>query len=59
MDAEALRAALVGDSDTGSGDDEDDPITVAGRKLATKLKLDDEGMDALTELISAVVAEGR
>jgi hypothetical protein len=59
VDAEALRSALAGAPDDDATDDGDDPVTVAGRKLAPKLKLDDEGMDALTELIAAVAAEGR
>lgn len=61
MNAEALREALAS-SDTeppGDDDDDDDPITAAGRVLAEKLKLDDEGMDALTELITAVVQQAR
>lgn len=57
MNAEVLRAALA-DDDTGppgdDDDDSDDPVTAAGRVLAEKLKLDDEGMDALAEFIAAV-----
>jgi len=60
MDAEALREALAGGDGGSSGEDDgDDPVTAAGRRLAEKLKLDDEGMDALTELITAVVAEAQ
>jgi hypothetical protein len=59
MDAEALRAALAGGNDTDSSDDDDDPVTAAGRRLAPMLKLDEEGLDALTDLIAAVAAEGR
>ena len=59
MNAEALRAALAG-GDSNAADDGDDPVTVAGRKLAQKLDLDDEGMDALDEYIAArLAAEGR
>lgn len=60
MDAEALRAALSSEStDSGAADDADDPVSVAGRKLGEKLKLDEEGMDALAEFVAAVAAEGR
>lgn len=59
MNAQTLRAALADAPDSDAADDKDDPVTVAGRKLAEKLDLDDEGMDALTELIAAVAAEAR
>lgn len=62
MNAAALREALASSDTEPPGDDDDDsddPVTVAGRALAKKLKLDDEGMDALTELITAVVQQTR
>ena len=58
MNAEALREAL-GAPGSDSDDDGDDPVTAAGRKLGEKLKLDEEGMDALAEFVAAVAAEGR
>lgn len=54
MDAEALRTALASDA-ADSGSETADPVTTAGRKLADKLELDDEGLDLLTELVQAVV----
>lgn len=59
MNPEALRSALAAAPDTTADDDGDDPVTVAGRKLGEKLKLDEEGMDALAEFVAAVAAEGR
>jgi hypothetical protein len=40
VDAEALRLALAEAPDNDATDDGDDPVTVAGRKLGEKLKLD-------------------
>jgi hypothetical protein len=59
VDADALRSALTEAPDNDATDDGDDPVTVAGRKLGEKLKLDEEGMDALAEFVAAVAAEGR